>query len=727
MGTSGAARNPPTSIRPVAAGRRVHASRRGAAGPDDDPSDEVLGRGGDIPPAIIGGGYGTCPPCGRGCARPLFRLCAPDSRRRRSDGSCAGRGGPGRLAAESAGAGGGACGPRIARPAAAGDNRPRRRGPRHGARRSADRAAPRRRPARRSVVHDGVPASDFIQTEPHDGAPATEKTEVWVSFDRENVYVTVRAWESQPERMIVNEMRRDSQNILQNENFAFLFDTFHDRRNGVLFNINADRRPDGRPGHQRAQYNGDWNPDLGSGGRPVRRRLDGRGGDAVQVAALPSRPRAGLGLQRPPHQPLEERNLVSDTDAAGAGIDGIFQASQAATLVGIEAPGGTRSFEVKPYVISDLSSQAVGFIERAPRRSRRLRPRREVPGCTQSLTADLTYNTDFAQVEADEQQVNLTRFSLFFPEKREFFLENQGLFQLRRQHARQRRHAGALLQPPHRPRRGPCDSDSGRRPADRARRSVTASACSTSRPARTGPGRRRPTSRSCASSATSCAAAASACCSRADRSRRAGPGANDAYGVDGTFAFFDNLTINTYWARTRTDGLDGRRHELSGAARLRRRPLRPAARAPGRRRQLQPRGRLRAARTDMRRELRAVPLQPAAARRSRPSASSRGQAQLDYIENGTAGSRRANSTASSPSSSRTATASTSATATTTSSCRRRSRIAPGVTLPVGGYDFDNAARRLHARPAAARLGQLSVEHGTFYNGHKTTVASTAGA
>ena len=72
-----------------------------------------------------------------------------------------------------------------------------------------------------------------------------------MSFDREHVYVTVRAWESQPERMIVNEMRRDSQNILQNENFAFLFDTFHDRRNGVLFNISAERRPDGRAGHQR--------------------------------------------------------------------------------------------------------------------------------------------------------------------------------------------------------------------------------------------------------------------------------------------------------------------------------------------------------------------------------------------------------------------------------------------------------------------------------------------
>ena len=86
-------------------------------------------------------------------------------------------------------------------------------------------------------------------------------------------------------------------------------------------------------------------------------------------------------------------------------------------------------------------------------------------GVTQNLTADLTYNTDFAQVEADEQQVNLTRFSLFFPEKREFFLENQGLFtfggdSVVRRPTRRRRRADPVLQPPHRPRRtaGRCRS-----------------------------------------------------------------------------------------------------------------------------------------------------------------------------------------------------------------------------------------------------------------------------
>jgi len=82
------------------------------------------------------------------------------------------------------------------------------------------------------------PLSGFVQTEPSAGAPATERTDVWLSFDRDNVYVTMRAWESEPERMIGNEMRRDGTNITQNENVAFVFDTFHDGRNGIVFNIN---------------------------------------------------------------------------------------------------------------------------------------------------------------------------------------------------------------------------------------------------------------------------------------------------------------------------------------------------------------------------------------------------------------------------------------------------------------------------------------------------------
>ena len=81
-----------------------------------------------------------------------------------------------------------------------------------------------------------VPAIDgFLQQEPIEGAPTTEPTEAWIFFDDDTLYVSARCWVSEPERMVVTELRRDMINISQNENFVVIFDTFLDRRNGVYF------------------------------------------------------------------------------------------------------------------------------------------------------------------------------------------------------------------------------------------------------------------------------------------------------------------------------------------------------------------------------------------------------------------------------------------------------------------------------------------------------------
>ena len=77
--------------------------------------------------------------------------------------------------------------------------------------------------------------SSFVQQEPDEGQPATERTEAWVFFDEDNVYVAARCWDTHPERRVANEMRRDTNQLRQNDTFAVLFDTFHDRRNGYLF------------------------------------------------------------------------------------------------------------------------------------------------------------------------------------------------------------------------------------------------------------------------------------------------------------------------------------------------------------------------------------------------------------------------------------------------------------------------------------------------------------
>ncbi len=102
--------------------------------------------------------------------------------------------------------------------------------------------------------------SDFIQMEPQGGQPASEKTEVWLFFDQRNVYVTMRAWESHPERAIANELRRDSTNLLQNDHVVFSLDTFYDRRNAFQFVVTPmGARMDGQSTNER-QWNGDWNP-----------------------------------------------------------------------------------------------------------------------------------------------------------------------------------------------------------------------------------------------------------------------------------------------------------------------------------------------------------------------------------------------------------------------------------------------------------------------------------
>ena len=131
-----------------------------------------------------------------------------------------------------------------------------------------------------------------------------------MTFDREYVYVSFRCWESHPERMVANEMRRDSGNVFQGDFVGFSLDTFYDRRTAVLFIVNAiGGRTDGQVSDER-QYNGDWNPIW----HVAVGRFDGgwtvENCRAVQVAAVPAGTRAGLGLQPATGQPVEKRDLV---------------------------------------------------------------------------------------------------------------------------------------------------------------------------------------------------------------------------------------------------------------------------------------------------------------------------------------------------------------------------------------------------------------------------------
>jgi hypothetical protein len=269
--------------------------------------------------------------------------------------------------------------------------------------------------------------SDFIQQEPHEGELATERTELWIFFDDSTLYLAVRCLDSQPDRIIANEMRRDG-NIFQNDNIQFVVDTFYDRRSGLSFQTNPlGALRDQEIGDERT-VNTDWNTvwDV-----KAARTADGWSAElAIPFKSLRYRASGpqtwGINVQRQVRW-KNERSYLSGVPASYGGR-GMYKLSSAATLVGLDVPSSGRNLEIKPYAISDVTTNRLV----APVISNDLSGDAGVDvkyGLTRGLTADFTYNTDFAQVEEDEQQVNLTRFSLFFPEKRDFFLEGQGIFQ----------------------------------------------------------------------------------------------------------------------------------------------------------------------------------------------------------------------------------------------------------------------------------------------------------
>jgi hypothetical protein len=303
---------------------------------------------------------------------------------------------------------------------------------------SPSRAAPTVRAVRGTIRVDGRlddllygttdAIESFVQQEPDEGKPATEKTEAWVFFDDDMIYVAARCWESRRERRVANEMRRDTNQLRQNDTFAVLFDTFHDRRNGYLFTANAI----GGMGDSQITDEGPPNVDWNTVWTFETAEFDE--GWTVEMA-IPFKSLRyqsgreqtwGINLRRVVRW-KNEWSYLAQVPRALTTFRGILKVSSAGTLVGLQAPSGTHMIELKPYALSGVASDTTVTPPLSNDVTKRIGGDLKY-GVTQNLTADVTINTDFAQVEVDEQQVNLTRFNLFFPEKRDFFLENLGTF-----------------------------------------------------------------------------------------------------------------------------------------------------------------------------------------------------------------------------------------------------------------------------------------------------------
>ena len=271
------------------------------------------------------------------------------------------------------------------------------------------------------------PITRFIQAEPNDGQPASEDTEVYLGYDDGALYIGAHMYDSQPDEIISKSLERDAPGILFEEMDALgvTLDTFLDRRNSFLFFIN----PQGGLKDGQAFDNGRTRDYGWNGVVDVRTTIHDQGWTLEMripwrtLRFDPSVPDQKWGLNflrriRRKNEasywaPLDRRNRI-------------FLVSLAGTMEGMgQLPAG-RNLTVKPFAVA---GRAGGSTLSEELRGSEADAGVDVKwGVTPNLTLDVTYRTDFSQVEADREQVNLTRFPLFFPEQREFFLENSGTF-----------------------------------------------------------------------------------------------------------------------------------------------------------------------------------------------------------------------------------------------------------------------------------------------------------
>lgn len=269
------------------------------------------------------------------------------------------------------------------------------------------------------------PARDFIQSEPHLGQPATEPTEVRFLYDRKNLYIGVYCFDSQGEKgIVVNDMRKDFSSI-DGDTFQVIFDTYDDNRNGMVFTTNPrGARSDMQTGGDGTSFNRDWD-----GVWFVKARVTPRGWQAeIAIPFKTLRFRTGDSQLWGVNFGRRIRRKNEETYWSPLPRPyRIYRVSLAGSLEGINGVRQGRNLYVKPYISAPLVRLQEDDIDFMPDAGLDLKY-----GISSQLTLDLTLNTDFSQVESDEQQINLTRFSLFFPEKREFFLENADIFQFGR-------------------------------------------------------------------------------------------------------------------------------------------------------------------------------------------------------------------------------------------------------------------------------------------------------
>ena len=264
-------------------------------------------------------------------------------------------------------------------------------------------------------------AKNFVQNDPREGEPATFDTEVRLLYDDDALFIGVFAKDDSPGEIIINELRKDF-NTANGDGFQIVIDTFHDQRNGYQFAINPagakwDSQMSNEGRDQNANWDGVWDVKarIAEDGWYAEIRIPFR---TLKFAQEPLQT-WGINFQRRLRR-LNENSYWSPLQR----IHQLTRVSMAGTLEGLQGLRPGANLRIKPYGLVSSNRLPDGDVDGDFDGGFDVKY-----GVTSGLTWDFTVNTDFSQVEADEQQINLTRFSLFFPEKRDFFLENSGVFQ----------------------------------------------------------------------------------------------------------------------------------------------------------------------------------------------------------------------------------------------------------------------------------------------------------
>jgi hypothetical protein len=288
--------------------------------------------------------------------------------------------------------------------------------------------------ARTPIVVDGVldeaawsdapVLGGFVQSRPDRGLPATYPTAVRILYDDENLYVGAELTDPEPERLVIPSLEQDFESG-NSDIFGITLDTFHDHRNAFMLLVNPKGAvKEAQDFDDSRQENAAW-----EGIFTVRTRIRADGWTvewAIPFTTLRFDPRRdpqewGMNMMRRIRR-LNEESYWAPLDQR----DRIHKMSKAGTLRGLSGIRGGRDIIVKPYAVTSRAEGGATSVG-GPGWSGDGGMDAKW-GLTPGLTLDLTWRTDFSQVEVDQERVNLTRFSLFFPELRDFFTENSGVF-----------------------------------------------------------------------------------------------------------------------------------------------------------------------------------------------------------------------------------------------------------------------------------------------------------